>query len=97
MGINSGGFGGVIDLQASTAPGYIPLENTSESIVTVSSSAYAANWTGGSKIFVINTITDARDYLQKGIVLRYSPEGSLLSLLEADVIPGNMFFKSASE
>lgn len=207
----------VIDLQSNAASGYIPLENTSESIVTVSSRAYAANWTGGSKIFVINTladevtdsievgiepesmvvdrnntlwilcnggwkrehyaeliavntstntisktftfpslsdsptclqidgsgqylyylhdgvrrmhidsetlpatafipragyffyrmgvnpfndevfVTDARDYLQKGIVLRYSPEGSLLSLLEADVIPGNMFFKSATE
>jgi YVTN family beta-propeller protein len=207
----------IIDLHSKTATGYIPLENTSESIVTASSRAYAANWTGGSKIFVINTltdevtdsidvgiepesmvvdrnntlwvlcnggwkrenyaelvavntstntisrrltfpslsdsptclqidgsgqflyylhdgvrrmdigsvalpatafvpqsgyffyrmgvnpfnneifVTDARDYLQKGIVLRYSPDGSLLSLLEADVIPGNLFFKSASE
>ncbi len=207
----------VIDLQSNIATGYVPLENTSESIVASSSTAYAANWTGGSKIFVINTltdkvtdsievgiepesmvvdrnntlwvlcnggwkrenyaelvaintstnkiskkytfpslsdsptclqidgsgqflyylhdgvrrmdigsetlpatsfipqagyffyrlgvnpfnnevfVTDARDYLQKGIVLRYSPEGSFLSLLEADVIPGNMFFKSATE
>lgn len=207
----------VIDLQSNTATGYIPLENTSESIVTASSRAYAANWTGGSKIFVINTltdevtdslevgiepesmavdrnstlwvlcnggwkrehyaeliaintttntisktftfpslsdsptclqidgsgqflyylhdgvrrmdigsetlpatafipqagyffyrmgvnpfnnevfVTDARDYLQKGIVLRYSDEGSLLSLMDADVIPGNMFFKSANK
>jgi hypothetical protein len=207
----------VIDLYSKTATGYIPLENTSESIVTASSSAYAANWTGGSKIFVINTltdevtdslevgiepesmvvdinktlwvlcnggwkrenyaelvaintstntitktftfpsltdsptclqidgsgqflyylhdgvrrmhigsetlpstafipqagyffyrmgvnpfnnevfVTDARDYLQKGIILRYSSEGSLLSSMEADVIPGNMFFKSVTE
>ncbi len=207
----------IIDLHSKTATGYIPLENTSESIVTASSRAYAANWTGGSKIFVINTltdevtdsidvgiepesmvvdrnntlwvlcnggwkrenyaelvavntstntinrrltfpslsdsptclqidgsgqflyylhdgvrrmdigsealpatafipqsgyffyrmgvnpfnneifVTDARDYLQKGIVLRYSPDGSLLSLLEADLIPGNLFFKSATE
>ena len=207
----------VVDLHFKTASGYIPLKNTSESIVTASSRAYAANWTGGSKIFVINTITDevtdsievgiepesmvvdrnntlwvlcnggwkrenyaelvaintstntigkiftfpslsdsptclqidgsgqflyylhdgvrrmeigseslpettfipqtdyffyrmgvnpfnnevfvtdARDYLQRGIVLRYSPEGSLMSLLEADVIPGNMFFKSATK
>jgi len=42
-------------------------------------------------------VTDARDYLQKGIVLRYSSEGSLLSSMEADVIPGNMFFKSVTE
>ncbi len=207
----------VIDLQSNTATGYIQLKNTSESIVSISSRAYAANWTGGSKIFVINTlsdevidsievgiepesmvvdrnktlwvlcnggwkrehyaeliaintstntisntftfpslsdsptclqidgsgqylyylhdgvrrmaigsetlpsttfipqagyyfyrmgvnpfnnevfVTDARDYLKKGIVLRYSSEGSLLSLMEADIIPGNMFFKSASE
>ncbi|MFZ2341030.1 MAG: DUF5074 domain-containing protein [Bacteroidales bacterium] len=207
----------VIDLHSKTATGYIPLENTSESIVTVSLRAYTANWNGGCKIFVINTlddevidsievgmepesmvvdrnntlwvlcnggwkrehyaelvaintststisktltfpslsdsptclqidgggqflyylhngvrrmdinsetlpatafipqadyffyrmgvnpfndevfVTDARDYLQKGIVLRYSREGSLLSLLEADVIPGNMYFKSATK
>ena len=207
----------VIDLNFKTVTGYIPLKNTSESIVTASSRAYAANWTGGSRIFVINPladevtdsidvgiepesmvvdrnntlwvlcnggwkrenyaelvaintstnkisktftfpslgdsptclqidgtgqflyylhdgvrrmhigsealpattfipqagyffyrmgvnpfndevfVTDARDYLQKGVVLRYSPDGSLMSLLEADIIPGNMFFKSATE
>jgi len=42
-------------------------------------------------------ITDARDYIQKGIVLRYSPDGDLLSLLETDIIPGNLFFKSATD
>ena len=101
MGINSGGFGGVIDLHSKIASGYIPLENTFESIVTASSRAYAANWTGGSKNFGIITltdeVTDARDYLQNAIVLRYSPEGSLISSKEADVIPGNMFFKSVTE
>lgn len=42
-------------------------------------------------------VTDARDYVRKGIVLRYSPNGTLLSSLEADIIPGNMFFKSATD
>jgi len=41
-------------------------------------------------------VTDARDYIQKGVVLRYSPTGDFLSSMEADIIPGNMFFKSAT-
>lgn len=207
----------IIDLQSETAVGFVPVKNTTESIVTVSAKAYVANWSGGSKIFTIdihtdevtdslevgvepesmvvdrnktlwvlcnggwkrehyaelvaiNTetneiirrfnfplitdsptclqidgtgqylyylhggvrkmdihaqslpastfipqagysfyrmgvnpyngeifVTDARDYVNRGIVLRYSPEGTLLSSLDADVIPGNLFFKSATD
>jgi YVTN family beta-propeller protein len=204
----------IINLQTKKATGYVPVKNTSEYIVTASSKAFVANWSGGNKIFVIdiasdevtdsievgvepesmvvdmnntlwvlcnggwkrehyaeliaintltNTIskrfmfplitdsptclkidgtgqflyylhdgvkrmdinagslptaafisqggyffyrmgvnpsngevfvTDALDYIQVGIVLRYSPDGVLLSSLEADIIPGNLFFKS---
>lgn len=38
-------------------------------------------------------VTDAADYQQKGLVLRYKSDGSLLSTLTADIIPGLMCFK----
>jgi len=43
----------IIDLQSETATGYVPVENTSESIASTSSSAYVANWSGGNKILLL--------------------------------------------
>jgi YVTN family beta-propeller protein len=48
----------IIDLTANSISGYINLKKTSESIATLYSTAYVANWTGGSKVMVINTATD---------------------------------------
>ncbi len=48
----------IIDLTANSVSGYINLKKTSESIATLYSTAYVANWTGGSKIMVINSATD---------------------------------------
>lgn len=38
-------------------------------------------------------VTDAKDYQHKGSVLRYNSDGGLLSVMEADIIPGGMYFK----
>lgn len=38
-------------------------------------------------------VTDAADYQQKGSVLRYSQEGSLISSLKADIIPAFLCFR----
>jgi hypothetical protein len=38
-------------------------------------------------------VTDAVDYQQKGYVLQYKNDGTLLSTLKADIIPGLMCFK----
>jgi len=38
-------------------------------------------------------VTDAADYQQKGFVLHYKNDGTLLSSLKADIIPGLMCFK----
>lgn len=48
----------IIDLKTNSVSGYINLKKTSESISTLYSTAYVANWTGGNKIMVINTVTD---------------------------------------
>ncbi len=48
----------IIDLTTNSVSGYINLKKTSESIATLYSTAYVANWTGGNKIMVINTATD---------------------------------------
>jgi hypothetical protein len=42
-------------------------------------------------------VTDAGDYQQKGNVLRYSSTGALISLMQAGIIPGNMYFKGSSD
>ena len=46
----------VIDLSSNSISGYINLKKTSEAIAVLYSTAYAANWTGGNKIMVINTL-----------------------------------------
>lgn len=38
-------------------------------------------------------VTDAVDYQQKGFVMQYKNDGTLLSTLKADIIPGLMCFK----
>ncbi len=48
----------ILNLSSNSISGYINLKKTSESIVTVNSQAYVANWTGGNKIMVINTNND---------------------------------------
>jgi hypothetical protein len=46
---------------------------------------------GNNEIFV----TDANDYQQKGNVLRYNNEGALISVMQADIIPGEMCYKES--
>ena len=46
-----------------------------------------------SEIFV----TDASDYQHNGSVLRYNKEGGLISVMQAEIIPGGMCFKINSE
>jgi YVTN family beta-propeller protein len=48
----------ILNLSANSVSGHINLKKTSESIVVVHSEAYVANWTGGNKIMVINTVND---------------------------------------
>jgi YVTN family beta-propeller protein len=38
-------------------------------------------------------VTDAVDYVQRGNVLRYSKEGTFISEMQADIIPGSICFK----
>jgi DNA-binding beta-propeller fold protein YncE len=38
-------------------------------------------------------VTDASDYMHRGNLLRFNNDGSLLSLVQADIIPGAMCFK----
>lgn len=42
-------------------------------------------------------VTDAGDYQQKGYLLRYTANGEFSSVLQADIIPGSMFFKAGTE
>jgi hypothetical protein len=42
-------------------------------------------------------VTDAGDYQQRGYVLRYSSTGALISLMQAGIIPGNMYYKGSSD
>lgn len=39
-------------------------------------------------------VTDASDYQNKGNVLRYNSNGGLVSLMQADIIPGGICFKN---
>jgi YVTN family beta-propeller protein len=47
---------------------------------------------GNNEIFV----TDVVDYQQKGFVLRYNKNGSLIARMEADIIPGSVCFREKS-
>jgi hypothetical protein len=42
-------------------------------------------------------VTDAGDYQQRGYLLRYNSTGALVSIMQADIIPGGMCFKAASD
>jgi YVTN family beta-propeller protein len=58
----------IIDLTANSVSGYIDIKKTSESIVTLNTTAYVANWTGGNKVMVINTSNDkVTDSIEVGI------------------------------
>lgn len=61
----------VLNLTSNTISGYINLKRTSESIVLVQTEAYVANWTGGNKIMVINTVNDQ---VADSIDVGYEPE-----------------------
>jgi DNA-binding beta-propeller fold protein YncE len=65
----------IIDLTTNSVSGYINLKKTSESIVTIYSTAYVANWTGGNKIMVINT---AKDQLTDSIEVGIEPESMVI-------------------
>ena len=42
-------------------------------------------------------VTDAADFQQKGNVLRYNNEGALISVMQADIIPGGMCYKESPD
>ncbi len=42
-------------------------------------------------------VTDASDYQHNGSVLRYNKDGGLISVLQAEIIPGGMCFKEDGE
>lgn len=48
----------IINLVKDEVSGHLYLKHTSESIVSVNSKAYVANWSGGNKIFIIDTYDD---------------------------------------
>ena len=39
-------------------------------------------------------VTNALDFQQRGYLLRINPDGSLVDSVKADIIPGNLFFRS---
>ncbi len=45
----------ILDLKANSVSGFINLKKSSEAIVSLSATAYAASWAGGNKVMVINT------------------------------------------
>lgn len=48
----------IVNLETNTVSGYIDLGCSSEGIIINHSLAYVANWVGGNRIFVINTLDD---------------------------------------
>jgi len=65
----------IIDLLDNSVSGYINIKKTSESIVTVYSTAYVANWAGGNQVMVINTATDQ---VTDSIVVGSEPESMVV-------------------
>jgi YVTN family beta-propeller protein len=65
----------IIDLRTNSVSGYLNLGKTSESILTLYSTAYVANWTGGNKIMVINT---AADQVIDSIMVGNEPESMVI-------------------
>ncbi|HOW10618.1 MAG TPA: hypothetical protein PLX08_12545 [Bacteroidales bacterium] len=65
----------IIDLSSNSISGYINIKKTSESILTLYSTAYVASWTEGNKIMVINTATDM---VTDSIEVGYEPESMAL-------------------
>jgi len=61
----------IIDLTSNSISGYINIKKTSESILTLYSTAYVASWMEGNKIMVINTATDQ---VTDSIEVGYEPE-----------------------
>ncbi|TFG44457.1 MAG: hypothetical protein E4H43_00295 [Bacteroidia bacterium] len=58
----------ILDLLSNSVSGFINLKKSSEAIVALSTKAYVANWAGGNKIMVINTVTDqVTDSIEVGI------------------------------
>ena len=58
----------ILNTSSNTISGYINLKRSSESIVTIGTKSYVANWVGGNKISVINTLNDqVVDSIEVGI------------------------------
>lgn len=65
----------ILDLQTNSVSGYINLKKSSEAIVSLSTTAFAASWAGGNKIMVINTVTDeVKDSIEVG----FEPESMVV-------------------
>lgn len=65
----------IIDLSSNSVSGYINLKHTSESIVTINSTSYVANWYGGNKIMLINT---ANNHVVDSIEVGNEPESMVI-------------------
>ena len=58
----------ILDLTSNSVSGFINLKKSSEAVVSISSTAYAASWVGGNKIMVLNTINDSvKDSIEVGV------------------------------
>ncbi len=65
----------ILNLNSKQVSGYINLKHTSEQIVTRYSNAYVANWAGGNRIMIINTINDQ---VTDSIEVGFEPESMAL-------------------
>lgn len=48
----------IIDTKSDEIQGFIDIRHTTESIITILSKTYVANWSGGNKIFIIDNTAD---------------------------------------
>jgi DNA-binding beta-propeller fold protein YncE len=67
----------IVNLETNAITGYIDLGCSSESIITYQSLAFVANWVGGNKVFVINTMNDS---LIDSIEVGTEPESMVMDI-----------------